>query len=256
MEFKSEGDRNRAFQKLEKRLVRVQRGKLEELRSGHRRPKLCRMESRLTDVLIENDFVQVATPTIMSKGLLAKMAIGPDHPLSSQIFWLNNDQCLRPMLAPHLYYVLIDLLRIWEKPVRIFEVGSCFRKESQGKQHANEFTMLNLVEMGLPPEDRQERLEELTALVVTAAGIDDYELQSESSAVYGETIDILAGDNQIEIGSSAFGPHPLDRAWKVTDAWVGIGFGVERLIMVSEKSENLARTGRSLAYLDGVRLNI
>jgi phenylalanyl-tRNA synthetase alpha chain len=256
MGFKSENDRNRAFQKLEKRLVRIQRGKLEELRRGHRRPKLCRMEKRLVDVLIENDFVQVATPTIMSKGLLAKMAIGPDHPLSSQIFWLNNDQCLRPMLAPHLYYVLIDLLRIWEKPVRIFEVGPCYRKESQGKQHANEFTMLNLVEMGLPPEDRQARLEELTALVVSTAGIDDYALQSESSAVYGETIDILAGENQIEIGSSAFGPHALDRAWKVTAAWVGIGFGVERLIMVSEKSENLARTGRSLAYLDGVRLNI
>jgi phenylalanyl-tRNA synthetase alpha chain len=256
LEFGSENDRNRAFQELEKKLVRVQRGKLEELRTIHRRPKLCRLESRLTEVLIQNDFVQVTTPTIMSKGLLAKMSIGVDHPLNSQIFWLDNDQCLRPMLAPHLYYVLIDLLRLWEKPVCIFEVGPCFRKESQGSRHANEFTMLNLVEMGLPAENRQTRLEELTALIATTAGIEDYFLQVESSAVYGETMDILAGQNQVEIGSSAFGPHPLDRAWKVTDAWVGIGFGLERLLMVSEKSESLARMGKSLAYLDGVRLNI
>jgi phenylalanyl-tRNA synthetase alpha chain len=116
--------------------------------------------------------------------------------------------------------------------------------------------MLNLVEMGLPAENRQTRLEELTALIATAAGIEDYFLQVESSAVYGETMDILAGQNQVEIGSSAFGPHPLDRAWKVTDAWVGIGFGLERLLMVSEKSESLARMGKSLAYLDGIRLNI
>ena len=34
------------------------------------------------------------------------------------------------MLAPHLYYVLVDLLRLWDKPVKIFEVGPCFRKES------------------------------------------------------------------------------------------------------------------------------
>ena len=256
LQFDNEKARNVAFQKLEKKRVRVQRRKLEDLRNGHRRPKLCRMESRLTDVLIQNDFVQVATPTIMSKGLLAKMSIGADHPLNSQIFWLNDEQCLRPMLAPHLYYVLIDLLRLWEKPVRIFEVGPCFRKESQGRQHANEFTMLNLVEMGLPAENRQARLEELTALIASEAGVDDYFLQAEKSAVYGETVDILAGDNQIEVGSSAFGPHPLDRAWKVTEPWVGIGFGLERLIMVSEKSESLARTGKSLAYLDGVRLNI
>lgn len=255
-QFDNEKARNIDFQKLEKKRVRVQRRKLEDLRNGHRRPKLCRMESRLTDVLIQNDFVQVATPTIMSRGLLTKMSIGADHPLNSQIFWLNDEQCLRPMLAPHLYYVLIDLLRLWEKPVRIFEVGPCFRKESQGRQHANEFTMLNLVEMGLPLENRQARLEELAALIASAAGVADYFLQPESSAVYGETVDILAGDNQIEVGSSAFGPHPLDRAWKVTDAWVGIGFGLERLIMVSEKSESLARTGKSLAYLDGVRLNI
>ena len=84
----------------------------------------------------------------------------------------------------------------------------------------------------------------------------DYIIQTESSAVYGETIDILAGEKRMEVGSAAMGPHALDKAWQVTDAWVGIGFGLERLLMVAEKCDTLSRMGRSLAYLDGIRLNI
>jgi len=255
-QFENTELRDQAYQQLEKQLVKVQRQKLQELREGPRRPGLCRLESRLTEILVQNNFVQVTTPTILSKGLLAKMSIDDDHPLAAQIFWLGRDKCLRPMLAPHLYFVLKDLLRLWEKPVRIFEVGSCFRKESQGAQHSNEFTMLNLVEMGLPEDQRQPRLEEMAALVTAAAGVDDYIIQTESSAVYGETIDILAGEDRMEIGSAAMGPHVLDQAWQVTDAWMGIGFGLERLLMAAQKSRSLAKMGRSLAYLDGIRLNI
>jgi phenylalanyl-tRNA synthetase alpha chain len=254
--FGAEKERDKAFQILEKKHVRSGRQKLDELRAGHRRPRLCRLESRLTEVLNASGFVQVTTPTILSKGLLAKMSIGDQHPLMSQIFWLDKDRCLRPMLAPHLYFVLKDLLRLWEKPVRIFEIGSCFRKESQGAQHANEFTMLNLVEMGLESSVRQERLEELAALVTEAAGVEEFVFQSVESAVYGETIDILAGEDRMEIGSSAMGPHVLDQAWQIADAWVGIGFGLERLLMAAEDIKSMGRLGRSLGYLDGIRLNI
>jgi phenylalanyl-tRNA synthetase alpha chain len=256
LQFDDPPARDKSYQKLEKTLVKIQRQKLQELRDVHRRPGLCRLETRLTEALVQNGFVQVTTPTILSKGLLSKMSIDDSHPLTSQIFWLDKDKCLRPMLAPHLYFVLQDLLRIWEKPVRIFEIGSCFRKESQGAQHSNEFTMLNLVEMGLSEDIRQKRLEELAALITRAAGVVDYIIESESSAVYGETIDILDGRNRLELGSAAMGPHELDRAWQITDAWVGIGFGLERLLMVAEKSQSLSKMGRSLAYLDGVRLNI
>jgi len=254
--FESEADRDRAFQSLEHRLVQSGRQKLEELRTGHRRPRLCRLESRLAKVLIDNGFVQVTTPTIMSKGLLAKMSIDDHHPLASQIFWLGKDRCLRPMLAPHLYFVLKDLLRLWAKPVRLFEIGSCFRKESQGARHANEFTMLNLVEMGLDINLRQKRLEDLSALITGTAGVAEFVLEPVNSAVYGQTIDILAGENRLEIGSSAMGPHVLDQAWQITDAWVGIGFGLERLLMAAANINSMGRLGRSLGYLDGIRLNI
>jgi phenylalanyl-tRNA synthetase alpha chain len=254
--FEGDADRDRAFQKLEKGLVAAARRKLNELRTGLRRPRLCRLENRLAEVLTDKGFVQVTTPTIMSKELLAKMSINDHHPLASQIFWLGKDRCLRPMLAPHLYYVLKDLLRLWEKPVRIFEIGSCFRKESQGARHANEFTMLNLVEMGLTPDLRHQRLNELAALVADAAGIEHYTFESIDSTVYGETTDIVAGENKLEIGSSAMGPHALDRAWQITDAWVGIGFGLERLLMVAANISSMSKVGRGLGYLDGIRLNI
>jgi phenylalanyl-tRNA synthetase alpha chain len=256
--FENTTERDKAFQQLEKKLIKKAKYHLKELREKYLRPGLCRLESALVKALTAKGFVQVTTPTIMSRGHLAKMTINEKHPLFSQVYWLDKDKCLRPMLAPHLYYVLKDLLRLWEKPVRIFEVGSCFRKESQGAQHAAEFTMLNLVEMGLPTEERRTRLNEWADLVIQTAGLETYSLETENSTVYGETIDVKAGqgERKVEVGSAAIGPHPLDRAWRITEPWVGIGFGLERLLMVKENSQNLAKMGRSLAYLDGIRLNI
>lgn len=254
--FEDIADREALFQKLEKDLVKQLRKHLDEFRHIHLRPALCRLENRLTDVMLENGFAQVTTPIIMSKGLLQKMSIDAGHPLNSQIYWLNDTRCLRPMLAPHLYYLLVDLLRLWERPVRIFEIGPCFRKETKGSKHTAEFTMLNLVEMGLNQEDRTNRIKVLAGQVAEAAGVRDYGFETTTSEVYGDTIDVVSGSDSLEIASSAMGPHSLDRPWKINETWIGIGFGLERLLMAAHRSNNLARFGRSLAYLDGIRLNI
>jgi phenylalanyl-tRNA synthetase alpha chain len=254
--FENSAAREKAFQEIEKNQALELRQRLKVFREVDLRPGLCRLEARLIDTLIKQGFVQVTTPIMMSRGLLQKMSIDASHPLNSQIYWLDKNKCLRPMLAPHLYYVLVDLLRLWDKPVKIFEVGPCFRKESQGAQHSSEFTMLNLVEMGLPADQRKDRIKELGALVSEAAGVNEYHFEKITSEIYGDTIDIVAGKDQVEVGSAAMGPHPLDRPWKITDTWVGIGFGLERLLMVAQNSSNLAKMGRSLTYLDGIRLNI
>jgi len=250
--YKNADARDREYQALEKKLAKRERERLVEFGESRVRPHLIDLERRLSDLLIQNGFVQVVTPIIMSKGLLSKMGIDDKHPLTSQVYWLGGNKCLRPMLAPHLYFILRDLLRLWEKPVRIFEVGPCFRKESQGAHHSSEFTMLNLVEMGLPETYRKERIRELAALVVNAAGVKNYKLETEKSEVYGETLDVVSARGDIELGSGAMGPHPLDRPWKIVDTWVGIGFGLERLLMASEKSVNLGRMGRSLTHLNGI----
>ncbi|MFZ7126064.1 MAG: pyrrolysine--tRNA(Pyl) ligase large subunit [Desulfobacterales bacterium] len=254
--FSDTAERNRVFQELERRLVAEARECLRDYRENLRRPAWCRLESRLVNRLVDEGFVQVATPTIMAAGHLRRMGIDESHPLASQVFWLDGGRCLRPMLAPHLYFVLKDLLRIWEHPVRIFEVGSCFRKESKGSQHANEFTMLNIVSMGLPMEERRPLLNRLTDMVMAEAGIEDFRIESTSSEVYGETIDIVGGPEDIELGSSAMGPHPLDDAWRIRTTWVGVGFGLERLVMAAGQKRSLGRLGRNLAYLDGVSLSL
>jgi len=90
---------------------------------------------------------------------------------------------------------------------------------------------------------------------MSAAGIEKYEMEITDSEVYGETLDVVA--EQIELGSGAYGPHPLDSNWGIFDTnWVGIGFGMERIAMVSGSYSGIKRVGRSLAFLDGSRLNI
>ena len=254
--FDSLLERDQAYQELEKLLVHTGKQRLDELRSTYRRPVLCRLETQLIEALTRHGFVQVATPILLAKGLLAKMSITEDHPLSSQIFWVGENKCLRPMLAPNLYFLLKDLLRLWEKPVRIFEIGPCFRKESQGALHLNEFTMLDLVEMGLSEDKREQNIKEFAALVMETAGISDYHSITTSSEVYGSTIDIVVEGLDVEVGSGAMGPHSLDHEWGIVDPWVGIGFGIERLLMVRGNCNTLKSVGRSLTYLNGVRLNI
>lgn len=251
--FTSSVERDKAFQDIEKSLVNHEKKRLREIQRAVIQPKIYKLEGKLVEILTSLGFVQVITPIILARGLLVKMTITPDHPLHSQVFWLDEKKCLRPMLAPNLYYLLKDLVRLWEKPIRIFEVGPCFRKESQGTGHLNEFTMLNLVEMGLPENERMKRMEELAAAVMDGAGIIDYQLVSTQSEVYGDTIDVEAG---IEVGSGAMGPHKLDPKWGIIDTWVGIGFGLERLLMVKEGYHNIQKGGRSLTYLNGTRLNI
>jgi hypothetical protein len=36
---------------------------------------------------------------------------------------------------------------------------------------------------------------------------------------------------------------------------VGLGFGMERMVMAADRSDSIGKWGKSLAYLDGIRLN-
>ena len=62
--------------------------------------------------------------------------------------------------------------------------------------------------------------------------------------------------NGQEVCSASYGPLPMDDNWGIVEPWVGLGFGLERLLMAREGYPNIERAGRSLTYVDGVRLNI
>jgi len=254
--FETAEERNQFFRTAEARLVKENKEKINQLLKINHKPLAAQIEERLKNWLTQVEgFTQVTTPTIISASALDKMTITKEHPLTNQVFWLDPKRCLRPMLAPNLYEVMRDLHKITKEPVKIFEAGSCFRKESQGAQHMNEFTMLNLVELaGVEDGQQMERLKFLAEAAMNVIGIHDYELVIEKSEVYGETMDIVV--DGLELASGAYGPHFLDSKWGVFDTWVGIGFGIERIAMKMGNYQTIKRVGKSIAYIDGSPLNL
>jgi pyrrolysyl-tRNA synthetase-like protein len=252
--FMSSAARDEDFLNAVQELIKRNKKDLKKKTSELHRPLTCKMEYVLIDTLIKNSFTQVFTPLFISKSALAKMSIDEHHALYQDIFWIDKNKCLRPMLAPNLYQMLYNFGRLLDRPIRIFEVGPCFRKDSGGRYHLSEFTMLNLVEMGSEQKSAKERLNELAAMIIGACGIDNYSLSNNRCDVYGDTVDVIVKD--IEVASAVIGPHPLDSKWKINEPWIGIGFGLERLALVKGVHYNIQRIGRSLAYFDGIRLNI
>lgn len=245
-------ERERFFNSLAEKLSRKNRETIKKLKDSGKRPLLKTVENKLVNVLTSLGFVEVVTPTIIPKTFVNRMGIEKKSKLWRQILWLDGKRCLRPMLAPNLYFVMGKLRRFW-KPVRIFEVGSCFRKDTRGSFHTEEFTMLNFVELA-PDTEPSERLAMLTAKIMEGLDISSYEVRSESSEVYGTTLDVLV--KGVEVGSAAIGPKPMDSNWGIVDPWVGLGLGIERLAMMAGNHRSIAKVGRSFIYVDGARLDI
>lgn len=257
-EFETKEERNEHFRKLEKELTRYARNDIYDLLSSRHMTKYRITGNKMCQWLMDEGFTEVITPTIVSKDALKKMGIDTGSQFLEQVFWVDGKHCLRPMLAPNLYVEMRELLRITKQPVKIFEMGSCFRKESQGAQHLNEFTMLNLVELASVKDGEQlQELERLALNAMKALGLKEgeYEFVQEDSEVYGKvSFDILI--NGMEVASGSYGPHFLDANWGVFDTWVGIGFGIERLTMALDKGRTIKRYGRTLSFIDGEPLNI
>jgi phenylalanyl-tRNA synthetase alpha chain len=255
-EFEEAQERDKFFLELQKCLTAKARQKIEEAFQSGGKPLVETISQKLSDLLCSLNLVQVSTPIIMSRSRLVRMGLEDDPLLAQQVFWLDDKRCLRPMLAPHLYEFMLDLNRIRSgRPFGVFEIGPCFRKESQGSKHSGEFTMLNLVEVGLKLEDREKRLTELASLIMEAIGLHDWRQEIVDSTVYGKTID-LVDRNGLELASCSMGPHPLDRSWGFTGTWLGIGLGLERLAMSLVGCDRLSPIARGLGRLLGVPLNI
>lgn len=242
--------RDDSFRQLARGLEKNNKAALDRLQQGLR-PDIKLLEEKLLHTLRAEGYAEVSTPILMSKGLLQKMGLTPEHPLWRQLFWVDKNKLLRPMLAPHLYHLLRHLQKLWNGSVMIFEVGPVFRKESKGKGHVEEFTMLNLVSLGCTNPDEQLRL--MVDKLFGQFG-KTYSLVCAPSEVYGETTDVVI--RGIEVASAAVGPHALDANWEISGPWFGMGIGLERLAMAVGDYSNIRRVSRSLSYQNGARLNI
>ena len=251
LDFQDAAERDRQFAKLMSKTEVANDAAIADMIASPTRHDLSELECRIRDALVAHGFIEVRTPTIISTQQLAKMTITPEHDLYKQVFFIDDKRALRPMLAPNLYVVMRRLRDHTDGPVKIFEIGQCFRKESKSYRHLEEFTMMNLVDMG-PDGDPTERLKEYIAIVMEAAGL-DYTLSREESDVYVETLDVEV--NGTEVASGAVGPHILDPAHDVHEPWAGVGFGLERLLMLRNGKSSVRKTGKSNTYLNGCKLD-
>jgi pyrrolysyl-tRNA synthetase-like protein len=250
--FGSELEREDEFKKEAKALTRKSISSLEDFLARRRKPLERIIEEELRVAAIGQGFSEVVTPIIISRSFVEGMGITEKDPLWGQIIWIDEKQCLRPMLAPSLYTVMRKLLD-FTKPVRIFEIGQCFRLDTKGPLHLEEFTMLNMVELAPDGDDHKGKLLGYVKAIMDAVGL-SYEITSECSEVYGETLDVTVKGT--EVASAAIGPKPMDAKWGICDPWIGVGFGIERLTMFVGGHNSTSRVGRSLIYLDGSRLSV
>jgi pyrrolysyl-tRNA synthetase-like protein len=252
LKFKNEKERDNAFDNLARTWERKHKEALLNLLKITKKPLIRQVESKLIEALTSAGFVEVSTPLIISREFIERMEISETHKLWKQIFWLGDGRCLRPMLAPNLYHIM-RFLRKFTKPVSIFEIGPCFRKESKGRENIEEFTMLNVVELA-PDNEPLERLKEIINIVTKTVELPHYRMKNVKSEVYGKTMDVIVDEN--EIASAVVGPHPLDKNWGIFEAWAGVGFGIERIAMVKMDTKRIRHVARSLTYLDGASLDV
>lgn len=250
-EFSDNGERDRSFTKLMAAEISANNSAIKNIILNPEGHDLVKLERDLAKALIDLGFIEVRTPTMMSISSLKKMTIDEDHPLYRQVFFIDKKRCLRPMLAPNLYQYMRKLRTHTDGIIKFFEIGSCFRKESNSGQHLDEFTMLNLVVQG-QLEDPVAELRKLIDVIMNVIGL-EYETAREESDVYVETLDVEV--DGVEVASGAVGPHRLDAAHDIHEPWCGVGFGLERLLALKHDKNTVRKTGRSLTYLNGRKID-
>ncbi|MBN2110544.1 MAG: pyrrolysine--tRNA(Pyl) ligase [Methanosarcinaceae archaeon] len=241
----------RSFAELESTLVAERKKDIREMYESSRENLLGKLERMITGFFVDMGFLEVKSPILIPFEYMERMGVGEDEKLSEQIFLFGDNMCLRPMLAPGLYNHLRKFDNVLPDPVRIFEIGPCYRKESDGNSHLEEFTMLNFCQMG--SNCTRENLEYLIKELLQFLGI-EFQIVADSCMVYGDTIDVMY--KNMELSSAVVGPVPMDMDWGINKPWIGAGFGLERLLKAKHGFKNIKRAARSESYYNGVSINL
>ena len=239
------------FGKLESELLAKRKGDLQRIYAEEQENYLGKLERDITKFFVDKGFLEIKSPILIPVEYVERMGINSDNELSKQVFRIDKNLCLRPMLAPNLYNYLRKFDKVLPDPIKIFEIGPCYRKESDGKEHLEEFTMLNFCQMG--SGCTRENLESIIREFLDYLKI-DFEIVGDSCMVYGETLDVMHGN--LELSSAVVGPIPLDREWGIDKPWIGAGFGLERLLKVIHNFKNVKRAARSESYYNGIPTNL
>lgn len=250
--FENEFERDEFYKKALNKLQSLNKKKIKQLFSTGSSSILIDLENKIRNKLVSAGYVEVVTPILLPKTYIVNMGILPSDGLWRQIVWTEGEKCLRPMLAPNLYVIMRRLRRINDS-IRIFEIGTCFRREEDGSQHLTEFTMCNAVCFPINTDPALE-LQTLINLLMSAVEISEYKVIESFCQVYGKTLDIEV--DGMEVCSCAIGPISIDANWGIFEPWIGIGMGLERALMIKHNLKRIKPLGRSLNYLNGISIGV
>ncbi len=102
--------------------------------------------------------------------------------------------------------------------------------------------------------DPKVELNYLIKLLMNAVEISDYKIVESSCYVYGKTLDVIV--NGMEVSSCAIGPIDIDANWGIFEPWIGMGIGLERVLMIKNNLKRIKPFGRTLNYLNGISIGV
>ena len=113
------------FRELESELLTRRKGDLQRIYADERENYLGKLERDITKFFVDRGFLEIKSPILIPAEYVERMGIDSDTELSKQVFRVDKNFCLRPMLAPNLYNYLRKFDRVLPDPIKIFEIGPC-----------------------------------------------------------------------------------------------------------------------------------
>ena len=100
------------FRELESELLSRRKDDLKRIYAEERENYLGKLERDITKFFVDRGFLEIKSPILIPAEYIERMGIDSDTELSKQIFRVDKNFCLRPMLAPNLYNYLRKLDRV------------------------------------------------------------------------------------------------------------------------------------------------
>ncbi|MDQ1275480.1 MAG: pyrrolysyl-tRNA synthetase, partial [Euryarchaeota archaeon] len=107
------------FRELESRLLSRRKKDLQQIYAEERENYLGKLERDITKFFVDRGFLEIKSPILIPLEYIERMGIDNDTELSKQIFRVDKNFCLRPMLAPNLYNYLRKFDRVLPDPIKI-----------------------------------------------------------------------------------------------------------------------------------------
>ena len=109
-----------SFGKLESELLARRKGDLQRIYAEEQENYLGKLERDITKFFVDKGFLEIKSPILIPAEYVERMGIDSDNELSKQVFRIDKNLCLRPMLAPNLYNYLRKFDKVLPDPIKIF----------------------------------------------------------------------------------------------------------------------------------------